>query len=110
MAISSCAETVEVVAIGAEGGSGVAVGLVNTTESIVGVKQYYLTIEERQPWSPAWTGDVKKGAYRVCGSRSPIVFHRLGVLVYIRPHGFDLDYVNFTSGETGYHTGPTPVN
>ena len=37
-------------------------------------------------------------------------FHRLGVLVYIRPHGFDLDYVNFTSGETGYHTGPTPVN
>ena len=35
MAISSCAEAVEVVAIGAEGGSGVAVGLVNTTESIV---------------------------------------------------------------------------
>jgi hypothetical protein len=35
MAISSCAEAVEVVAIGAGGGSGVAVGLVNTTESIV---------------------------------------------------------------------------
>jgi len=31
-------------------------------------------------------------------------------LLYIRHHGFDLNYVNFTSGETGYHLGPTPVN
>ena len=34
--MSSCAEAVEVVAIGAEGESGVEVGLVNITKSIVG--------------------------------------------------------------------------
>ena len=45
------------------------------------------------------------------GSQLPMVLTPSGrVLLYIRHHGFDLDYVNFTSGETGYHPGPTPVN
>lgn len=55
MAISSCTE---VVAIEAEGRSGVAVGLVNIAEiaeSTVRVKQatlFNLMTEGRQPWSP----------------------------------------------------------
>ena len=47
------------------------------------------------------------------GSRSPMIFTPVqtsAALLYIRHHGFDLNYVNFTSGETGYHLGPTPVN
>lgn len=57
MAISSCAEAVEVVAIGAEGGSGVAVGLVNTTESIV--RREAVLFDDRE--ETALVTDVDRG-------------------------------------------------
>ena len=57
MAISSCAEAVEVVAIGAEGGSGVAVGLVNTTVSIV--RREAVLFDDRE--ETALVTDVDRG-------------------------------------------------